>query len=644
MAKITKSNIINYPYLVDEWDYEKNKINPTEVNKGIGTTKYWWKCDKGHSYQATIPNRIIRGHGCPYCSNQKILVGFNDLGTIHPVIYDIWDYEKNGNLTPSDFTGKHSTKKIYLKCEKGHSYVTRISQYNRGQRCPICSNKKVAIGYNDLKTTHPDLALEWDYEKNGDLNPSQVTRGSEKKVWWKCKYGHSWKTSIYLRANGHNCPECLKEYQSSLTEKAFTFYLSKYFDDIEENAHPIELGKRELDIYIPSIKLAVEYDGYNWHKNISRDLAKDRLCKLNGITLIRIREDGCPKYETPSYIIEAPRNHGNIILIKDTINNLLNLINTLFNLSIPNINFLDEDIAAINSSFYTYNKNNSISIKCPSLLEEWDYEKNKDLTPEHVSHGSNTKVWWKCNNNHSWMAPVYSRVKGNGCPYCTGKLILEGFNDFKSQFPNLIKEWDYEKNGDLNPSKIYKNSNLKVWWKCEFNHSWKTQISTRTKLNTGCPVCKGLIADKGNNDLATLYPELLKEWDYEKNGDIQPSNFLPGSEKVVWWKCPKNHSYDSMICLRVKMKKGCPICNNKRVEKGFNDLATLHPEIAKEWDYEKNGALTPFDVGGSGGSHKMIYWKCSKGHEWKASLRGRISMHTGCPICARERNKRKKYE
>ena len=629
------------PDLIEEWDFERNTIKPTEVHAG-SKDKVWWKCKKlGHRWDATISSRVRNGYGCPICSNQRLEVGYNDLGTVFPDIYKVWDYKNNNGKTPKDFTGKYSNKKIFLICENGHSYKTSISEYTRGRGCPVCANKQIVIGFNDLATTHPKLASEWDYNKNGDLTPQQVTHGSDLKVWWKCEHGHSWKAVISSRALGRGCPDCLKEYQVSLTEKTFAYYLSKHFDDLEENVHLKELGKRELDVYIPSLKLAVEYDGWNWHKNSKRDLEKDKACESAGITLIRIREDGCAKYESSAYFIDCPKNHGNILPLKDTVNSLLILINNLYGLTLPLIDSVEPDITAINESFYSYTKQNSLKVKCPELLKEWDYEKNGDLNPEFVSAGSNSKVWWKCEHKHSWSAVVSSRVRGNGCPYCSGKYVLKGFNDLASQFPSLIKEWDFDRNGNLKPDELLSGSHKKVWWKCGHGHSWETKVSTRTRMGTGCPTCAGLLPIKGENDFGTLYPELAKEWDYEKNGNMKPSDFLPGSEKVVWWKCPKGHSYDTQIAIRAKYNCGCPVCNNKRVVKGINDLETLHPELAKEWNYEKNVGLLPSQVGGGGGSHKKVWWKCSNGHEWDATLASRIRLHTGCPTCAIERTRKK---
>ena len=628
------------PDLLEEWDYEKNTIKPTEIYAG-SNLKVWWKCkEHGHSWCVPVQLRAKRGLGCPYCSHTRLLSGFNDVGTLYPSILKEWDYDKNHSKTPSDFIGIYSNKQIWLKCEKGHSYKSTIGSFCRGNRCPYCSNKKVLVGFNDLSTTHPELSKQWNYKKNDPLTPQMFTYGSDKKVWWLCEHGHSWQATINSRVAGKGCPKCLKEYQTSLTEKVFAYYLSKYFFDLKENVHLKELNRKELDIYIPSIKLAVEYDGHAFHRNVKRDLEKDNLCAQNGIILIRIREEGCPRYDSVSHFIDSPRNHGNILTMVSAVNNLFSLINKLFGTELEQISSIEKDLSSINETFYSHNKENSLINKCPQLLEEWDYEKNGDLKPDFIQPGSNSKVWWRCKNGHSWAAVVSSRVRGNGCPYCSGKYVLQGSNDFATKYPQLLKEWDYDKNKGIDPTKIHENARQAVYWKCEHGHSWKTSVATRTRMGAGCPVCSGLVADKGKNDLQTLYPDIAAEWDYEKNGDLKPSDFKPGSEKKVWWKCPKGHSYQNQIFLRVKTKCGCPYCSNRKVLKGFNDLETLHPELAKEWDYDKNNGLLPSQVSGAGGSHKRVWWKCKNGHCWEAVLTSRIRLRTGCPICAIERNKK----
>ena len=131
----------------------------------------------------------------------------------------------------------------------------------------------------------------------------------------------------------------------------------------------------------------------------------------------------------------------------------------------------------------------------------------------------------------------------------------------------------------------------------------------------------------------TVHPELAKEWNYEKNGSLNPINVTAGSNKKVWWRCEKGHEWQAMIKHRNK-GSGCPYCAGQRVLKGFNDLQTLNPTLAKEWNYERNNGLTPADV--LPNSNKKVWWKCSVGHEWQAVIASR-NRGRGCPQCHRKK-------
>lgn len=110
--------------------------------------------------------------------------------------------------------------------------------------------------------------------------------------------------------------------------------------------------------------------------------------------------------------------------------------------------------------------------------------------------------------------------------------------------------------------------------------------------------------------------ELMKEWDYDKNQNVDINKVTLGMGKNFWWVCPKGHSYQATIPNRLTKKSNCPYCSNHKVLKGFNDFNTINPNIAKEWNYERNKGLTPYDV--TAGSGKKVWWKCAKGHEWEA--------------------------
>ena len=199
----------------------------------------------------------------------------------------------------------------------------------------------------------------------------------------------------------------------------------------------------------------------------------------------------------------------------------------------------------------------------PSLASEWDYEKNGNLKPKDFLPNSNKKVWWKCSKcGYEWQASICNRNKGRGCSICSNKKVLKGYNDLATTNPELLKEWDYEKNDKLGikPNEVTKGSKKKVWWKCSNNHNCFLPVKVRcSNTHIPCPFCSGKIPMKGYNDLATTNPELLKEWDYEKNDKlgIKPDEVTKGSKKKVWWKCSKcGYEWQAIIDSRVR-GSGC---------------------------------------------------------------------------------------
>ena len=396
------------PKLASEWDYEKNGVlTPKDFTIGSGK-KVWWKCEKGHEWKATIVDRNA-GKGCPICANKKVAQGYNDLARLNPELASEWNYEKNGDLTPENVTAG-SNKKVWWKCKKGHEWQAIISNRSSGLGCPVCSGHKVLKGENDLSTINPKLASEWDYEKNGDLTPENVTTSSGKKVWWKCSKGHEWQATIHNRNKGRNCPICDSERKTSTPEYAILFYLKKYD---EEPIHRYKEKGYELDIYIPSKKIAIEYDGGLWHQNKTKeDLEKNLRCKNDGIKLYRIRE-GLSSLNDSSidYIVDKnQKNLGEIIQ---------KVLSEIVDFTID-IDLKRDTIEIENLREYT-EKTNSLLFTNPTLAKEWNYEKNGSLRPEHLLANSHKKVWWKCDKRHEWQATIANRNNGTGCPYCSGR-------------------------------------------------------------------------------------------------------------------------------------------------------------------------------------------------------------------------------
>ena len=551
-----------------------------------------------------------------------------------------YNYKKNTNINLASLA-LNSHKKVWWKCSKcGNEWETRPYSRVAGHNCPKCALKKVSKsniktktkrGINDLQTLSPIIASEWNYEKNKEYTPYSISNKSNKIVWWKCNYcNHEWKAKISSRtSNISGCPACAKESHSSIPEQIIYYYIKKKFPDAINSYTPEWLNKSEIDIYIPSLKLAIEYDGERWHRDIIRDIEKNKTIILNGIKIIRVREPNLPKLNDKSINISIDKISSNYKYMDDVVKEIFNFIDKNINIDI----LVERDLyKIIENSIYNKNKD---------IVHEWDYEKNLNLSPKQVSINSGIKVWWKCSKcGNDWQATPNDRNRKCGCPACAGRYVL-GITDLKTRHPELLKEWNYEKN-EKKPEDYNSGSLKKVWWKCSNGHEWETTIKNRTTKKTGCPVCSNRLIKKGINDLETTNPELVLEWDYKKNGILKPYMFSKGSEKKVWWICPKcNISYESYIKHRTN-GVGCPKCGIKKanetrnktiIKNGENSFGNLFPSLLLEWDYNKNKDFSPYEI--TANNNRKVWWKCSKcGNEWETtiSIRARGS---GCPECSK---------
>lgn len=697
MAKKPINWIDNMPELLSEWNYERNDVEP--INISIWSKrKVWWKCKEGHEWLSSMNNRQKKV-GCPYCSGKLPIVGLTDLETTNPELLKEWDYSKN-IITPKEIKAGSGTK-VWWKCSLGHSWSASPNHRTKGRGCPICANKVVLLGYNDLTTLKPNIASEWDYEKNGEKTPANYTVRSGERVWWKCKRNHSWEAVIASRTGNKyvGCPYCsgllpIEGETDLLTTNPELISEWNYEKNTLLTPNMVKAGSSDKVWWICD-------KGHEWQAVISSRT---------------VNESGCP-FCSGRYAIQG--------------------------------------------------ENDLMSVDSP-LLKEWNYDRNGRLTPSDFKEHSARKIWWKCKKGHEWCSSISDRSRGDGCPYCSGKRVLVGFNDLAHINPYIAKEWNYEKNGNKIPQKYTCKSGIKVWWKCEKGHEWKTSISNRSR-GDGCPKCnsgirtsfpeqaiyfyvkkiypdavnrctdvlpngmeidifipsinvgveydgsvwhesdKALekevkkyieckrndiflirVKEKGgnarenscdvmlriddsfnneaysslfmqlskyikipneidvkndrvhiqenykteikNNSFGSKYADLVVEWDSEKNGMLTPYMFSSNSGERIWWKCCKNHSWQTTISTRAK-GSGCPYCSGRYAIKGENDLQTLRPEIASEWNYNKNGKLLPCEFKSQ--SNKKVWWKCKEGHEWEAIIANRTRRGDGCPVCGK---------
>jgi len=505
---------LTHPEIAKEWHPTKNgKLRPQDVTAG-STRRVWWyqpyddpRTGKHFDFewQNSILNRV-RGNACPYLAhNPKVWEGYNDLATTNPELAAQWHPTKNGDLRPNQVTAK-GYKKIWWyqpyddpRTGKHFDFEWEATLEHRvkyGRSCPYLTNQMIMKGYNDLATVNPELAKQWNYDKNGKQKPDEVAADSNKKVWWICKKGHEWNSSIHTRNIGIGCPICSSELRTSLYEYIIYYYIKQLDSTV---LHSYKEQGFELDIYIPSKRTAIEYDGEYWHKGKqNRDKKKNLLCKKNGITLYRFRENGL-----------ACLNDTSIDILTTNKSFKEDLKNLLFEIYGERIDIdIERDKSNIDSLRTLMDKEDSLAIKNPLLAAQWHPTKNGKLKPEHISTGSEQKVWWYLpyddprtgkHFDFEWKASVGSRNSGVGCPFLSGNAIWPGFNDLTSRNPEIAEEWHPTKNGNLEPGHVTAQSGRKVWWKCEYGHEWQAVISNRTK-GSGCPFCYKERSNKQRNN------------------------------------------------------------------------------------------------------------------------------------------------
>lgn len=498
---------------------------------------------------------------------------------------------------------------------------------------------------------------EWDSEVNSSFGifPGKLGSQSNTYAYWKCKYGHKWKAKINNRYNGRGCPECSKWRKTSFPEQAVFFYVKKVFPDAVSGYRDIFKDRMELDVYIPSERIGIEYDGFNWHNQstLNKEKRKFKTCKKEGIFLFRIREDyeGCGNLDSICDRLIAVKkpfrgSKRDYICLDFAIKQLLV---ELFDVDFSSVDDYSiarvllntktdvnskRDQRLIYENYLVEREKTSFGKQYPEIAKMWHPTKNGDLTPFMFSSHSKYEAWWIGECGHEWKNSITVMTRGYGCPYCAGQRVLKGFNDLQTVYPEVAAQWHPTKNGKYTPDMFTYGSGHRAFWICHIcGQEWQTRINARTVGKHGCPYCSHEKPIKGINDLPTLRPDLMKEWDYEKNIGIEPSELMPNSNKRVWWKCSKcGYSYHVLLSSRNK-GTGCKKCAGQVLLSGVNDLATLYPDIASEWDYEGNNGVAPSDVFPN--DNKPYHWKCKLGHKWITSPNNR--MRTGCPFCSGNR-------
>lgn len=446
-----------------------------------------------------------------------------------------------------------------------------------------------------LAAALPELAAQAD-----GWDPATVTPGSSKSLRWRCANGHTWDAKVKHRTNGSGCPYCSGRRAIS--------------------------GENDLLTVDPD--LAAQADGWNPSLFLPRSNQRKAWRCAEGhqwqaVIASRSSGKGCPycaKKRTIAGETDLATSHPNIAAEADGWDPTMVR---------PGANQKVSWRCARGHRWEATIANRSKGKGCPYCSGRLAIPGESDLAtlypdlatsaygwdPSKVRPGSNRKVAWWCEKGHAFEATVVSRVQGSRCPICLGAVVLPGFNDLATLDPQLASQafgWD--------PWTVTIHSNRRLEWECGLGHHWRTSISNRTN-GSACPYCAGKRVLAGFNDLATLAPDLAAEAD-----GWNPTTVRPFAHVQRDWRCNEGHAFSSSIAAR-SGGSGCPVCANKEVRAGINDLATTNPDLALEacgWD---PSTLTV-------GSNKSRRWRCERGHEWDAPPSRRNSGR-GCPSCSK---------
>lgn len=490
----------------------------------------------------------------------------------YPVMRDYWDYENN-EVDPTTL-GSASKTEIHLKCPIGHRFVKSVSSFLSSPKCPGCYLEK-----NSIVAIKPEIKTWWDYEKNGEDRPERHTKAESTKVWWRCpKCTYSWCSEILSRMlSKDQCPCCdlgiaLQSGVNDAATRCPEILLDWDFEN--NNLHPEEVFLKEKRPVFWKCHIC----SYQWSSSIYGHIKR--------------QPDGTYSLRKCKFCSDKVK------------------------------------VAGINDFKALY----------PELAQEYVPELNS-IPLEGLAPTSMDKIFWRCNTcNQIFDCAPGSRVgagrSGKGCPFCTHKRPIKGKNDLITWCENngqqaLLLEWDFSRN-KKQPEDYYYKTSKSVHWKCNNNasHIWDASIADRILGRSKCPTCFKV---KPRLKFSEAHPEMLKYWDYEKN-EFGPDHYNEFSNESVFWKCDKGHSFEQLIFRFSSKGFYCIICENTQLVKQVNDLKTMYPEIAADWDYEKN-QFSPehYKVN----ANKKVWWICPDGHpSYQRTIRERVlERDKNCPIC-----------
>ena len=222
------------PDLMREWHPTRNvELDPYKIGQH-SHRRVWWRCGEcGHEWAASPNERTSAGRGCPVCARRRSIAATvernrrfrvpreRSIAIIRPDLLEEWHPDLNAGLDPFAVAA-FSQRRVWWRCSnRACSREWQAAVTNRaksaGLGCPACANRRrgerLALADRDrsLAALNPHLLAEWHPTRNGSLDPYAIKPGSERRLWWRCRYcGRDWQAPPMSRRHSPRggCPTC----------------------------------------------------------------------------------------------------------------------------------------------------------------------------------------------------------------------------------------------------------------------------------------------------------------------------------------------------------------------------------------------------------------------------------------------------
>lgn len=512
----------DYPEIAAMWNSALNGEGPENTTSGSSAKKFF-TCDQGHDFDVAPKALTRRGQECPYCSGARVLAGYNDLTTTHPLLAA--EYLSTNPIAVTAISAGSNKIVCWKGTECGHEWTAQVNSRRAGNGCPYCANRKTLPGFNSLADLFPDMLSSWDYEKN-DVDPTEIAPGRNALAHWKCPgCSHSWRTSPNNRTRaGSGCPSC-GHGKVEITDERWELLANELSDRNADKAS-IRMSSGNIELVWWKCSAA----GHEWRAAVA-NRARGAGCPMcSGFTVVSGETDLATRFplvaeewddperlasETPPgadyYVQWKCKAEGHTWRASP-------FARTRMNQGCPHCHGIGSNSRRVAT--------------VEDLFRWWDAEANTGVDPSMVHATSDEVVSWKCADaDHRWRERVFARTeRRQECPVCSGRIVQKGVNDVFSTHPALAVEWHPSLNEGVDPSTLSARSNLVAWWKCvhDAEHpAWESAVNTRAGKQWGHPgvLCAVCVSEgrgsAGERELASFVEEVAGARGFEVQRNVR---------------------------------------------------------------------------------------------------------------------------